>query len=44
MHAGHGFIMDYTVEKPCRDRHVTATYEGPSKIYRIVIACSVLGK
>ncbi|TLZ77509.1 MAG: hypothetical protein E6K07_06855 [Methanobacteriota archaeon] len=36
--------MDYTVERPCRDRHVTETYAGPSEIYRIVIARSVLGK
>jgi len=36
--------MDYIVEKPCRDRHVTETYEGPSEVQRIVIARSVLGK
>jgi len=36
--------MDYIVEKPCRDWHVTGIYEGPSEIYRIVIARSVLGK
>jgi len=37
-------MMDYNVEKPCRDRHVTETYEGRSEIYRIVIARSILGK
>ena len=36
--------MDYIVEKPCRDRHVTEIYDGTSEIQRIVIARSVLGK
>src|SRR2546427_285502 len=36
--------MDYIVEKPCRDRHVTETHEGASEIYRIVIARSVVVK
>ncbi len=42
IHGGYGYVVDYEIERMCRDARITEIYEGTSEAQRIVIAKMLL--
>jgi len=42
IHGGYGYVVDYEIERMCRDARITESYEGTSEAQRIVIAKMLL--